>query len=123
MDSLTQKGVVLGFFKWFIQMKSFHFMTKIYNRHLNVDKYLEAFSGLYDKFVEACMGHHGQVELGSYQLEVGDIDDQNVFSYIDNFRDFLESLKVVYRENLDLLNIRDEMEAETAKLVYLLKLD
>ena len=123
MDLSTQKGVVLGLFRWYIQMKSFHFMTKIYNRHLNVDHYLDSYSKLYDKLVEACMGHHGQVQLGEYQLMIENIDDNNVLEHVNKFQEFLNSLKVVYANNSDILNIRDEIEAETAKLVYLLKLN
>ena len=123
MDTETQKGVVLGFFRWYIQMKSFHFVTKIYNRHYNVDNYLETYSKLYDKLVEVCMGHHHQVELGSYNLSIEHIDDSNVLQHIAKFLDFLNGLKVVYAENSDILNIRDEIEAETNKLVYLLKLN
>ena len=123
MDTEVQKRVVFGLFRWYIQMKSFHFMTKIYNRHYNVDQYLDAYSKLYDKLVEVCMGHHGQIHLGDYQLTIENIDDGNVLDHVARFQEFLSSLKVVYAENSDILNIRDEIEAETAKLVYLLRLN
>ena len=123
MENDIQKGVVLGLFRWYLQMKSYHFQTEIYNRHYNVDQYLDAYSKLYDKLVEACMGHHGRVHLGDYQITIDSIDDSSVFEQIDKFQEFLTSLKVVYAENSDILNIRDEIEAETAKLIYLLRLN
>lgn len=122
MENDIQKGVVLGLFRWYLQMKSYHFQTEIYNRHYNVDQYLEAYSKLYDTLVEACMGHHGRVHLGDYQITIDSIDDNNVLDHVAKFQEFLTGLKVVYAENSDILNIRDEIEAETAKLVYLLQL-
>ena len=50
------------------------------------------------------------------------IDDENIFEHIDEFGKFLETLRSVYSDYPDLLNIRDEMEGNLNRLVYLLRL-
>ena len=109
MDRTTQNGVVLGFFRWYVQMKAYHFMTKIYNRHYNVDQYLEVYSKLYDRLVETCMGHHGQIVIGEAQITIEPIDDSNVLEHVAKFQEFLVGLRTVYNENSDILNIIDEL--------------
>ena len=117
-----QKEVVIGFYKWQLIVKSFHFMTKFVVRHEAAGKYLDTFIEDYDKFMEVCMGHHGQIKLDDFSIEVRKIDDENIFDHIDEFGKFLETLRSVYSDYPDLLNIRDEMEGNLNRLVYLLRL-
>lgn len=121
MDAQTQRGVLLGFYRWFIQMKTYHFTTPNYNHHKIVDEYLSKYSDLYDAFMEVCMGKHQKVKIGEFSLEIGEINENNLYKHIDGFIRFLSNLKEVYSEDADLLNIRDELEAETNRMVYLLR--
>jgi hypothetical protein len=119
-----QKDVLMGFYKWQFLMKSFHFATKYNVRHKAVGKYLDNFVEDYDKFMEVCMGHHDQIEIDSeFTITIGEINDENIFMHIDTFEMFLSNLRIIYEEYPDLLNIRDEMEANLNRLVYLLKLE
>ena len=86
MDKTEQNDVVRTFFKFYIQLKSYHFMTRVYHKHENVDKFLEKYSDLYDKIVEVCIGHHGIVSLCDYILEIKDINDDNVSDHINEFK-------------------------------------
>jgi hypothetical protein len=119
----AQREMVIGFYKWHIVMKSFHFMTKFVVRHQASDTYLKSTMEKYDKFIEVCMGHHGQIQLGEFDVSIGIINDDNIFEHIKIFNDFLSNLKIVYAEYNDLLNIRDEMESDLHQLVYLLRLN
>lgn len=119
----AQREMVIGFYKWHIVMKSFHFMTKFVVRHQASDTYLKSTMEKYDKFIEVCMGHHGQIQLGEFDVRIGIINDDNIFEHIKIFNDFLSNLKIVYAEYNDLLNIRDEMESDLHQLVYLLRLN
>ena len=119
----AQREMVIGFYKWHIVMKSFHFMTKFVVRHQASDTYLKSMTEKYDKFIEVCMGHHGQVQLGEFDVSIGFINDDNIFEHINIFNDFLSNLKIVYAQYADLLNIRDEMESDLHQLVYLLRLN
>jgi len=123
MDHDIQNDVVRTFFKFYIQIKSYHFMTRIYHKHENVDKFLEKYSELYDKIVEVCMGHHGIINLGDFTIEIKDINDNNVSDHINEFSNIaLSNMRTIYKDNLDILNIIDEMEAELNKLQYQLSL-
>lgn len=98
-------------------------MTRIYHKHENVDKFLEKYSELYDKIVEVCMGHHGIINLGDFTIEIKDINDNNVSDHINEFSNIaLSNMRTIYKDNLDILNIIDEMEAELNKLQYQLSL-
>ena len=117
-----QKDVIIGFYKWHLIVKSFHFMTKFVVRHEAAGKYLDSFMEDYDKFMEVCMGHHGQIKLDDFGIEIRKINDENIFDHIKEFAEFLTTLRTVYADYPDLLNIRDEMEADLNRLVYLLRL-
>ena len=124
MDHTTQNSVVCSFFKFYIQLKSYHFMTRVYHKHENVDKFLEKYSHLYDKIVEVCMGHHGIINLGDFTLEISNISDENVSIHINNFKEIvIPNMRIIYNTNLDILNLIDEMEAELNKLQYQLSLN
>ncbi len=124
MDHTVQNDIVRTFFKFYIQLKSYHFMTRVYHKHENVDKFLEKYSELYDKIVEVCMGHHGILNLGDFTLEITNINDQNVSDHINNFKEIvIPNMRIIYNKNLDILNLLDEMEAELNKLQYQLSLN
>jgi len=124
MDHTVQNEIVRSFFKFYIQLKSYHFMTRVYHKHENVDKFLEKYSELYDKIVEVCMGHHGILNLGDFTLEITNINDINVSDHINNFKEIaIPNMRIIYQKNLDILNLLDEMEAELNKLQYQLSLN
>jgi hypothetical protein len=116
-----QKDVMLGFFQWQLFIKTFHFVTEYNVRHEASGKYLDNFMEDYDKFMEVCMGHHGQMSMDTeYTIKIAVINDQNIFNHIDKFNVFLTRLRNSYKEHSDLLNILDEMIAKLHRLVYLL---
>lgn len=123
MKESVQRDVLLGFYSWFLHMKTYHFLTLNYNHHKIVDGYLSKYSDLYDQFMEVCMGHHGKVKLTDFNLPISVINIENLYNHIDRFLTFLDGLKTVYAKYPDLLNIRDELEAETNQMVYLLRLN
>lgn len=118
----VQREMVIGFYKWQLILKSFHFMTKYVVKHEASDRYLKSFTEKYDKFVEVCMGHHDQVELGEFNIHITIINDTNIFDHIKEFQQVLLTLKNAYAEYSDLLNILDEMESDLHQFVYLLRL-
>jgi hypothetical protein len=122
MESI-QRDVLLGFYKWQLLIKSFHFVTKYNVRHEAAGKYLDNFMEDYDKFMEVCMGHHGQMSMDNeYTIKIGIVNDDTIFYHIDKFGEFLNNLREPYEKHSDLLNILDEMVANLNRLVYLLKL-
>ena len=119
----VQKHVLMSFYKWQLMVKSFHFSTKYNVRHEAAGKYLDNFMEDYDKFMEVCMGHHGQFEMDrEYTITLDKVNDDNILEHVEEFSEILNDLRVPYEEHTDLLNIIDEMEANLNRLVYLLKL-
>ncbi len=119
----TQQTVYEKFVSLYVGLKGYHFTTKFYNRHRAIDKFMEQYSGLYDKFMESCMGHHGQMTLQSYTLSIPTINDDNILEYLHQFLQYLlEYIGEHYHNYPDLINIRDEMITEVEQLIYLLRL-
>ena len=103
-------------------MKTYHFETKIYNRHYNVDTFLENYSKLYDRFIEVSMGRFGPINMDTYTLTIEPVNDDNIHSIVNEFIKVLQEIKRLYTNFSDLLNIRDEIEAETYQLIYKMRL-
>jgi len=117
-----QKDILSIFFTFYLQMKTYHFETKIYNRHYNVDTFLENYSKLYDRFIEVSMGRFGPINMDTYTLTIEPINDDNIHSIVNEFIKVLQEIKRLYNDFSDLLNIRDEIEAETYQLIYKMRL-
>lgn len=117
-----QKDVVSIFFTFYLQIKTYHFETKIYNRHYNVDVYLENYSKLYDRFIEVSMGHFGPINMDKYTITIEKVNDENIHDIVRQFTLVLQELRKLYKSNSDLLNIIDEIDAETNQLLYKLRL-
>jgi hypothetical protein len=122
MDLDIIKLTVKGFLLFYIQMKTYHFQTKIYNRHYNVDTFLEEYSKLYDRFVEVCMGKFGIQNMGDYELQIRTVNDDNIFEIVNDFNLFLHQVIKNYAEHSVLINICDEIEAEVNLMLYKLRL-
>ena len=121
-NSNLQKDVLSIFFTLYIQMKTYHFETKIYNRHYNVDGFLENYSKLYDRFIEVSMGHFGPINMDKYTITIEAVNDENVHEIVKQFTIILDELRKLYNNQSDLLNIIDEIQAETNQLIYKLRL-
>ena len=117
-----QKDVLSIFFTFYIQMKTYHFETKIYNRHYNVDTFLENYSKLYDRFIEVSMGHFGPINMDKYTITIETVNDENIHDMVKRFTQVLRELRELYTKYSDLLNIIDEIDAETNQLIYKLRL-
>ena len=103
-------------------MKTYHFETKIYNRHYNVDTFLENYSKLYDRFIEVSMGHFGPINMDKYTITIETVNDENIHDMVKRFTQVLRELRELYTKYSDLLNIIDEIDAETNQLIYKLRL-
>ena len=117
-----QKDVLSIFFTFYLQIKTYHFETKIYNRHYNVDTFLNNYSKLYDRFIEVSMGHLGPINMNTYTITIDQVDDDNIHGIVNQFILILKELRNLFNNYSDLLNIIDEIDAETHQLKYKLSL-
>lgn len=108
------------------QMRILHWQTKKYSRHIAYGSIYDSLDDLIDKFAEVCMGKYGRVELTGDlgNIEVKNMDEIAVNEHIGDFIEFLKSLDGDFDKSndTDVLNLRDEILAETNKLKYLLTL-
>jgi DNA-binding ferritin-like protein len=108
------------------QMRIFHWQTMSFAEHKAFGDIYENLEELIDNFVEVCMAKHGRPDFGGeFSIPLFDYKEINVDQYINSMIEFLVSLDNIYQGPLDsdILNIRDEMLAETNRLKYLLTLN
>jgi len=108
------------------QMRILHWQTTSFARHNAYGGIYDNLNDLLDKFAEICMGKYGRIELTDEisQLELKNMKDLSINSYLNDFCDFLVDLTGEFddKKDTDVLNIRDEILAEVNKLKYLLTL-
>jgi hypothetical protein len=109
-----------------VQIKINHWQTKKHSRHEAFGSYYDKINELIDMYVEAAIGKHGRFKLDddSKDIPLFNIYELNMKSLI---KTVVESFLLIKSEldesDSDLLNILDEMIAETNKLSYLLTQD
>jgi hypothetical protein len=108
------------------QMKILHWQTTSFARHNAYGGIYDSIDDLLDKFAEICMGKYGRIELNDEisQLELKNMKDLSINSYLNEFCDFLVDLTDEFdnKKDTDVLTIRDEILSEVNKLKYLLTL-
>jgi hypothetical protein len=104
-------------------MKLYHWMTKSFARHKASDNLVDKISELGDQFVEVYIGKYGRPTLAKKDtnIRLTKYDDNSVVKYLDNSIDFLvkELPKFLKKDDMDLLNIRDEMVGALNQTKYL----
>jgi hypothetical protein len=103
------------------QVKIYHFQTGSYARHLASDRLFASLVNNIDRFGEV-LQHTKRIKLksGSF-LPLYNLTDKEMFDYLTEFAGWLESdlPRLLSRKSVDLLNIRDEMLADTNQALYL----
>ena len=100
MDQKLLCNIIKIFFQHQLEIKMYHFQTKLYGAHKASDMYHGGFLEKMDKFLEAAQGIAGQTKLQTVDLKFKTLDDMII--------------------NKDLLAIRDEMIADANQFKYLL---
>jgi DNA-binding ferritin-like protein len=107
------------------QLKIFHWQTTSYAEHKALEKAYNNLDELFDSFVEVYYGKYGRPsDAPEYNIRAetyaGDIKET-----IKGFRDQLmnELNNLLNEKDSDLKNIKDEIESEFNRLLYLLSLN
>jgi hypothetical protein len=111
--------LLISFFTHQLQMKIFHFQTKIYSHHKLIDKYLDKFEKRLDKFMEVGQGIFGKFDIKKVRFDFDTIDDNNILGYLDKFIEVLKQINK-FGEWSDLINIRDDILGDVNQFKYLL---
>jgi len=107
-----------------VQIKFFHWQTKIYAKHIALDGLFDAIIGNIDEFTETAMGKYGRIDVAGLSYDFVNISDANVITAIDDMIEKAINLTDVLdaRKDTDLLNLRDELMGKCNRTKYLLTL-
>ena len=108
------------FFEYDIQLKMFHFQTKQYGAHKASDAYLSTIRDKSDKFMEVAQGIYGRVESPRFDISVIMATDGDISKCIDKFIETMNKLSEHYKDHTELINIKDEIVADSRQFKYLL---
>lgn len=118
--------IIQVFFHMLLNIKLYHWETKMFSRHKASDELHGSLSDLIDKFIEVYMGRYNRPEFnGSFNIKVKELNDSNIIEVLHKYIKFLKHdiSKYVKDSDTDLLNIRDEILAEFNKTLYLFTLN
>jgi hypothetical protein len=114
------------FFTLQTNMKLYHLMTTSYARHKAADFAVDKIIELGDQFMETYIGKYGRPMMAKREgiIQLQAYDDQSVIKYLDSCITFLvvDAAKALKKDDLDLLNIRDEMVSALNQTKYLMTL-
>ena len=117
---------ITQFLSFLNHLKILHWQTKSYAQHKALGKAYETLDELFDKFVEVYYGKYGRPEKEmEYSFKTYSYRADNVISGIQEYKDAIMSSlaqDLSSGSNNDLLNIKDEIEGEINRLLYLLTL-
>ena len=107
-----------------VQIKFFHWQTKMYGKHIAFDRLLDGINGNIDEFTEIAMGKYGRVEVSGLSYTFVDFSNESVDGVIDGAIDNCLKLSSVLdpKKDTDLLNLRDELLGKLNQTKYLLTL-
>ena len=109
------------------QFKILHWQTKGYARHKAFGETYETLDGLFDEYVEICMGKHGRFNLEDLNKTISlvNLSELDIIQFLQSIKSKLIGFtnELSSEKDTDLLNLRDEMLGTINKLAYLLTLE
>lgn len=142
--------VLLTLFQIQNTLKYAHWSTFSYSQHMVIDKFLDQYVNLFDKFIEGFQGKYGRIKFpqDNKKVVVYNLTYDNVVDYMRCVRKFLSGLidegckyvvgdeegndftigqvtimDIIKKDDTDLINIKDEMLGIANQLLYLLTLN
>jgi hypothetical protein len=106
-------------------IKLYHWTTKSFARHRAADELVTKILDLGDQFMEVYIGKNSRETLKTpTNIQIVNLDNNSVLDYLDSSIKFLQSdiLKMIKKQDTDLLNIRDEMLLTLNQTKYLFTL-
>ena len=114
--------IVQHFMEMINTIKLYHWKTYSFPEHKNTDQLYSSLSEHVDKFVEVMLGKYGgRINKKGFQFKCTNYSSSKEFKkYIENILLYLTTFNYTFRNDSDLLNIRDEMVADLNQFRYLL---
>ena len=106
-----------------VQVKFFHWQTKIYAKHIALDGLFDAIIGNIDEFTETAMGKYGRIDVAGLSYTFINVSDENVVSVVDGAIDMCIKVQSAFdKDDTDLMNLRDTILGKLNQTKYLLTL-
>lgn len=117
-----ERDLISRFLGILCQLKSLHWQTEDYSRHVAYEKIYNELEELIDNFIETYQARYKRIFINS-SIELINVDG-NIINFIEENIFFLtdELPQKLTQRDVDLLAIRDEMVGKFYKLKYLLTL-
>lgn len=116
-----EKDIISYFLQVQSQIKSFHWQTKSYARHIAYDRIHGELSALIDTFVEVYQGKYGRIKVNG-EISIININEEEANGFVDQTISQISKELPISEKDTDLVNIKDEMIASLNTLKYLLTL-
>lgn len=123
---MSSSSIIHFFFHLQTNIKLYHWMTTSFARHKAADELVDNISTLADKFMEIYLGKYGRqpVSKKDSTITLIPLRDDTVVGFVDHAIKFLiyDLPKMLKKEDVDLLNIRDEVVGVLNQSKYLFTL-
>lgn len=114
-------SIIQHFMEIINTIKLYHWKTYSFPEHKSTDELYESLSGHIDKFVEVMLGRYGgRINKKEFSFKCKNSSESEFKRYIDNTLFYLATFNQTFKNDSDLLNIRDEMVADLNQFKYLL---
>lgn len=105
-------------------LKSLHWVTRSYAKHMALDKAYGSLNDLFDSFVETALGIYGRDKALVTGIAFKLVEDADIKSYLETeLITFNNEISKICGDFDDLRSIYDSIREEENKLMYLLGLD
>ena len=106
------------------QIKLYHWKTSSFSRHKGTDNFLEKYDKIFDEFVEVMSGSRNEKVHDNFTVSYKKLTDITAENYVIKFRDWVKNKlpTLLYEHETDLMNLKDEILANTNRLLYLMRL-
>ena len=125
-NNRSVNNIVKFMFTFQNTIKLYHWQTKVYARHIAADNLVSKMTELIDQFVEIYIGKMGRLTTAqTLEIEIKTHTDKTIINYLKQARTFLTDQlpKSFHKNDLDLMNVRDEMLAHINQVLYLFTLE
>ena len=121
------EDIIQMFFHMQLNIKLYHWQTKVYARHKATDDLLTSLSDLIDQFIEVYIGRYKRPKFtDGFNVEVNELNEESAKELIKTYITMMKTRVPKYlkkESDSDLLNIRDEILGLLNKTLYLFTLE
>lgn len=116
--------ITLKFLYYQNLIKIYHWQTKSYARHKASDELYQILVDKVDEFLEVIQGSRNRrVRFSNVKpLPIRNVSDNGSIKMLNGFNNWLKNMEL-NKEDIDLMNIRDEIVSAVNKTLYLFSLN